>query len=323
MRVHILEKLEPEWLKILNSNLDNNVLITHGEEIPIPAEFDILVAGVPQQKHIEASPNLATLIIPWAGLPKSTRELMLKYPQIAVHNMHHNARPVAESAVALMFAAAKNIIPIDRALRQNDWSPRYDINYNTRMITGKRVLILGYGAIGREIAIICRGFGIDITAIKRNVDRKSDNDIKIKSLDTLPELLPKTDILFVALPHTPVTNGLLGKKELALLPENAIIVNIARGRIIDEEALYNELDSGRLRAGLDVWYEYPQTEENRTNQRPSRFDFGKLDNVVMTPHMAEHTTETEIIRFKVLAEMLNQAAGDTSLPNKVDLERGY
>jgi phosphoglycerate dehydrogenase-like enzyme len=323
MRVHLLEKFEQDWIDELKQRLDISIDLTYGENLPDSADYEILVAGVPEEKHIEACPELNSLIIPWTGLPSSTRKLLMENPHVAVHNMHHNALPVAETAITLMMAVAKNTILVDQSLRKHDWTPRYDIDYNTQMISGKTALILGYGAIGKQIARICMGLNLKVNAIQTKPDNTSDDCTTIYTPDQLDSLLPDTNILFVALPLTPATKGLLNKKELSLLPDNTIIVNIARGRIIDEKALFDELLSGRIKAGLDVWYEYPKTEESRSNQQPSQYDFHKLDNVVMSPHMAEHTTETESKRLEALSEMLNMAATGKTMPNKIDLIRGY
>lgn len=323
LRVHILQEFEGELIHRLKRKLDPSLELTHGDELPSPAEYEILVAGVPDKKYLDASPNLRTLIIPWAGLSTKTRDILMDYPDLAVHNLHHNAPPVAETAIALMMAATKSLIPIDRVFRQHDWSPRYCEKSPMIYLEGKTALILGYGAIGKKIASRCKGLGLHIKAIKRNPTTNSDDIAEIYSPENLYNLLSDANLLFISLPLTPETRNLLSAKELALLPDNAIIVNIARGPIIDEKALYDELVSGRVRAGLDVWYNYPKTKEARTNQPPSQYDFHKLENVVMTPHMSEESELTESFRVEALVEMLNAAARGEPLPNRVDPERGY
>jgi len=323
LRVHILEDFKPEWLAKLRKKLDPDIELTHGTEILEPSEYNVLVAGLPGKKHLGASPNLRTLIIPWAGLPTKTREVLQEYPQIAVHNLHHNAAPVAETAIALMMAAAKSLIPIDKAMRKHDWSPRYCETSPMIYLEGKTALILGYGAIGKLIAARCKGLGMNVKATKKHISKRFDEIAEIHPMQELENILPVANVLFISLPLTPETRDLLREKELALLPDSAIIINIARGPIINEKALYDELSSGRLRAGLDVWYNYPKSEESRTNQPPSQYDFHKLDNVVMTPHMAEESEMTESFRLDELAKILNTAAQSKPLPNRIDPKRGY
>ncbi len=322
LHVHLLEDNDPEWLKRLTTLLDGNTDLTAGSDLPKQPTYRILIAGVPEKEHIEASPELQTLVIPWAGLPRATRELMLGYPQIAVHNIHHNALPTAEMAVNLMLCAAKDTVGIDRKLRHGDWTPRYESS-NAITLSGKRCLILGYGGIGRHIAAVCLALQMQVQVIKRNASNKEDSEVTFHDPSRLHDVLPETDVLHIALPWTPETDGLIGGKELALLPRGAVLVNIARGRIIEEEALYEALTAGKLKAGLDVWYNYPQDESERHQTYPADHPFHELNNVIMTPHLAGHTSETEEHRIHHLADLLNRAARGETLPNRVDVLRGY
>ena len=313
LRVHVLHEPEPEARALLESLVDPNVALTYGEELP-PNGPQLLVAGRPEQRHLDAAPRLRTLLIPWAGLPVMTAELMKRHSGITVHNIHHNAGSAAELAFALALAAAKMLIPGDRALRTGDWSPRYTAGGIVRL-DGGRAVILGYGAIGQRLAAYCTAFGMDVTGVRS---------------DTAPEavdaMLVECDVVFVALPLTPATEGFLNARRLALLPEGAILVNVGRGAVIDEEALYQALSSGTLRAaGLDVWYNYPLDEASRASTPPSRFDFGALDNVVLSPHRggAPGTNRTERERMEAVAASINVAARGGSVPHRVDLDAGY
>jgi phosphoglycerate dehydrogenase-like enzyme len=322
LRVHMSGEPDDNLLGNLRPLLAEVIDLSCGESIPDPADYEILVCGVPDRDAVEASSSLKALIIPWSGLPRKTRELMLQYPQIAVHNIHHNAVPAAEMAITLMLAAAKDLIPIDRSLRQGDWTKRYSPSRAT-LLAGRRAVVLGYGAIGREIAARCLGFGMTVAAVGAGGETYADTDIEVHSPGDLPTLLSSAGVLFLSLPLTPETEGMIADRELSLLPDDAILVNVSRGAIVDEEALYKHLRSGRLRAGLDVWYEYPKDEGSRTGTRPSAFPFHDLANVVMTPHLAGHSKETEPLRARELARLLNLAAEGKPLPNRVDLEVGY
>ena len=322
LRVHLLEEPCEELLAGLEKLLAKGITLTCAGNLPDRPDYDILVCGVPGREAVEASPNLRCLIIPWSGLPGKTRELMLRYPQMPVHNIHHNALPAAETAITLMLAAAKDLIPIDRALRDGDWSKRYS-PASSIILTGKRALVLGYGAIGREFAARCLGFGMAVSAIGSGQAEGPNPQVKVYPLSSLHDLLPLAHVLLLSLPLTTETKGVIGDRDLSLLPDGAIVVNVSRGRIIDEEALYTHLKSGRLRAGLDVWYDYPETVESRTATHPSRFPFHELPNVVMTPHLAGHSDRTEQLRARELARLLNLAAEGKPIPNRVDVARGY
>ncbi len=323
LSVHLERTFAPKNLTRLKALLNADVEITCGTEAPTPATYQILVAGRPNRELLSASSRLSTLIIPWAGLPDETRDLLQDFPHVAVHNLHHSAVPVAEMALTLMLAATKRVVPADRALREADWRPRYD-REKSCLLAGKTALILGYGAVGRLIAQFCRGLGISVLATRRHAGGEVDPQVEVHPPRALKTLLPRADLLFVCLPHTTETDGLIGKEELDALPADAILINIGRGPIVDEAALYHALKDGKLyAAGLDVWYQYPTDVETRAHTPPSKFPFHELPNAVMSPHRASHTNESEKLRMAHLAELLNAAAEGRPMPNRVDLAAGY
>jgi phosphoglycerate dehydrogenase-like enzyme len=255
-----------------------------------------------------------------------TRELVAEFPHIAVHNLHHNALPVAEHAIALLLAASKFLMPMDRALREDDWRPRYRPNPSV-LLEGKTALVLGYGAVGQRVARLCQGLGMEVRAIRRHgrvQERSESAPVPVYGLEALASLLPEANVLIVCLPHTPETDGLIGADELSRVPSDSVLVNIGRGPIVNESALYEALSDGTLyAAGLDVWYEYPSDEESRSHTRPSAFAFGSLDNVVLSPHRAGGSRDTDRLRMDHLAALLNAIAQGKPVPNRVDLSAGY
>ena len=326
IRVHLLRTRDETALDELREALHRDVVLTVGPELAGPARYQILVAGRPQREHITASPELQMLIIPWSGLPDTTRQLMTEFPWIAVHNLHHNAAPVAEMALSLLLAAAKAVVPFDRALRAHDWSPRYQPS-PALLLRGRTALILGYGAVGQEVARLCQGLGLRVIATRRRTERPAPDaavELHDAARATLHRLMPRADILIICLPHTEETDGLVGAAELALLPKQAILINVGRGPIVEEASLYQALRNGTLHAaGLDVWYIYPADESARVRTAPSAFPLHELDNVVMSPHRGGLVSETETLRMAALAELLNAAARGEPIPNRVDLDTGY
>ncbi|MEZ4515498.1 MAG: NAD(P)-dependent oxidoreductase [Chloroflexota bacterium] len=312
-RTHLIAALEPD------------VAVTEGPALPDPAVYRVLVAGRPSRAALEASPYLERVIIPWAGLPEETRLIMPDFPHISIHNLHHNAAPVAELTLMLLLAAAKFTLRYDAALRSGDWRIRYDRPGPSVLLEGRTALILGYGAIGRRVARACRTLGMRVLATRRQVEQPYvEEDAAIYPASALPVLLPQANALIICLPLTPETDGLIGPAELALLPPKAVLVNIGRGRIVDEKALYEALQTGRLHAaGIDVWYSYPPDESSRAHHRPSAYPFHELDNIVMSPHRGGAADETARLRMTALAELLNAAAHGKPIPNRVDLNVGY
>lgn len=325
MKVHLLNI--PERLDILEGQLDSSVRLTMGETLPAPAEYEVLVAGRPQREHLEASRALRRVVIPFAGLPEPTRTLLLAYPRLEVYNLHHNAAMVAEMVMGLLLAAAKEVVVHDQALRRGDWSGRYGA-WSAVMLEGKTALVVGYGAIGQRVGKLCQAFGMRVVGIRRRDFAQPDGLTSpapaLYPPSALHDWLPQADVLILTAPLTPETQNMIGERELNLLPTKAIVVNVGRGGLVDEAALYQALKDKRVyAAAADVWYQYPTDEASRVQTPPSRYPFGELPNMVLSPHRAGHTDETEGYRMRDLALVLNAAARDEPIPNRVDLSAGY
>jgi phosphoglycerate dehydrogenase-like enzyme len=319
--VHLTNVPADDILAYLRECLHPNIKLTCGD-IPENADFAILITGRPDHDMLKSSPNLRAVVVPFAGMPDATRDIMREYPEIAVHNLHHNAAPTAEMALTLLLTVAKGTLPVDHKFRNHDWTPRYD-NYPGVLLSGKTALILGYGMIGQHLSPILRAIGMNVLGIRR---RYADESQGIYLADKLHELLPQANVLIVAVPGTEDTNGLIDEREISLLPKGAIIVNIGRGKVVDQYALYNALKSGHLHgAGQDVWYYYPTDEASRTHTLPADVPFHELDNIVMSPHRGGFggVAEIEFLRMKALADMLNKAANGEDMPHRVSLELGY
>ncbi len=324
LHVHFNQLNFPDEAKAFKAMLDPDIQITDGDEIPHPADYDILVHPTPSAEWIEASPNLRAVVIPWAGLPEKTRIVMADYPQISVHNLHHNNYNTAELGFALLLAAAKRLIPMDRDLRKNDWTPRFE-GPKAILLRGRTALILGFGEIGQALAEYCLGLGMTVMATRKHPEGfEAPPDVRVYSNDQLHDLLPAADVLLVALPLTEETEGLIGEAELDLMPAGGILVNIGRGPVVQQEALYNALKSGHLRAaGSDVWYNYPKSTRDSKNTPPADYPFGELDNFVLSPHRGGMVEEVDDQRAEALARLLNAANRGHPIPNKVDLNAGY
>ena len=129
--------------------------------------------------------------------PATARDLLREFPQIAVHNLHHNAVTVAELAIALLLAAAKSIVPLDRGLRARDWTPRYQAS-SALMLAGRTALVLGYGAVGREVARLCRSLGMEVVAVRRKGPTEpSEGPDEVYPITELERLLPRADAAVV------------------------------------------------------------------------------------------------------------------------------
>jgi phosphoglycerate dehydrogenase-like enzyme len=298
--------------------------LTVGEHRPPTPRYEVLVAGRPSAEDLDASPDLRHLVIPFAGLPPSTRELLLERPHLEARNLHHNAAPTAELAIGLLLAAARGLVPADRALRAGDWRPRYATDRGT-LLDGGSAVVLGYGAIGRRVARALAGLGMRVRAIRRTGgEAEEQGGVVVRGPEALDDALEGARALVVAVPLTDETRGMIDARRLGLLEHGAVVVNVARGPVVDERSLYEALVRGHLGgAGLDVWWRYPESAEGRESTPPSHHPFAGLDRVVMSPHRAGHADRTEALRAAHLISLLDALARGASAGPPLDPRVGY
>lgn len=186
-----------------------------------------------------------------------------------------NAGPVAEHAVALMLAVYRRIPFVDRELRAGKWL-KQEMRSVCRQLTGKRVGLLGLGNIGREVVRKLSGFDVDILYFDaRRLDEAAERALPVRYV-SFDRLLAESDILSVHVPLLESTRGMVGEAAIAKMKDGAVIINTARGGVVDEKALYRALKAGKLfGAGLDTHAVEPPVEAN---------PLFELDQVVVTPH---------------------------------------
>lgn len=151
----------------------------------------------------------------------------------------------AELALALMLAAQRRIPNFVRAQERGSWEPEF-----AESLADRRVLLLGYGGVGKAVAARLAGFEVEVTAVASRA--REEDGVSVQGVDDLPTLLPQADIVVVSLPGGAATRHLVDDAFLAALPEGALVVNVGRGPIIDTDALVAHVRRGRIRAALDV-----------------------------------------------------------------------
>ena len=203
---------------------------------------------------------------------------------------------VADLAVALILACRRHLVTSDRFVRERHWQRGWARpELLGRDLAGSTLGLVGMGRIGAEVARRGEAFGMHVVHHRRS--------------DGLPldELLHTSDVVSLHVPLTPETNGLVSRQRLSLLRDGATLINTARGAIVDESALVEELVAGRISAGLDVFADEPHVPENLLD----------LPNVVLTPHVASATVETRAAMTRVLVDNVLAFLEDTALPNEV------
>jgi glycerate dehydrogenase len=203
------------------------------------------------------------------------------YAELPLHitiasNVGAYAGPMAEHVMAMTLALAKNLI----REHQNLANGAFNQSRPNRMLRGMVCGILGFGGIGKATAALMRNFGMRINAVNTTGRTEEPADC-IGTLKDLHSVLSSSDVVVVSLPLTKGTRGLIGKRELAWMKKDAILINVARGGIIDEAALYEHLKQHpEFKAGIDAWWTEPFTHGVFTTNYP----FFALPNVVGSPH---------------------------------------
>ena len=196
-----------------------------------------------------------------------------------------NARSVAEHTFTLMMACLKRIPAIDKQVRSGTWK-KQETGTSCFELYGKTVGLVGMGAIGKQVAEYVHAFGAKIVYTDLyQLPAEQEEKYNATYIPSLEALLPQVDILSLHCPLTGENKEMLNEQTIALMKPNAMIINTARGKLIDETALYNALKEGKLRAaGLDVHYNEPIQIENHP--------LSTLDNVILTPHIGGLSFET-------------------------------
>ena len=182
--------------------------------------------------------------------------------------------------------------------------------------------MIGYGHIGKELAARARAFGMKLWVVSAHPPARRPRHIDFyEGPGGLRELLKAADYLVLACPLNEDTRGLMGKREFSWMKRTACLINVARGPVVQEEALYHALRTHRIQgAAIDVWYRYPT--ENRPC-RPSRFPFHKLDNITMTPHVSGWMKGTRENRFQLIAANIDRLASGHQLQNVIQGPRRH
>ena len=332
MKVLFCINIRPELRSIYAASLPKDLELIFPDELSEESllhyapEVHIAVGYKFSREFLSLAKKLIHIQVPWTGAEHLDYDLLSEkgYSHITVSNSHSNSLAIAEHAVALMVSTAKNIVYRDSFMRKGDWTPRYN-EVMSQWLTGKTCGIIGYGAIGRKVARILRsGFNMKIMAIKRdNPEEYSAETSFTGTMDSLDHVLKNSDYILLALPLTPETKGIFGEREFNLMKDNAVLVNVGRGKVINEEALYAFLKTKkRGGAGLDVWFNYPKDRKNPVDTYQN-YPFEELPFVVLSPHSAFKIENREIPFSKDIIENLIAIHEGKQPENLIHLDRGY
>jgi phosphoglycerate dehydrogenase-like enzyme len=296
----------------VRARLDIPCEVVVGDEAGIVGKLgavDVLVTMGFTPAMGAAARRLQLVQVPGAGLERIDRAALPAGTALA--NAYGHEVGIAEYALGAMLALARDFTRLDAALRRGTWQSQWAVGTPPPPpwpeLAGTTLGILGYGRIGQALARRARAFDMEVCAIRRDVARSAGGGLALLGgLEILDEVLRRADYLAITLPATAATRGLVGARELALMKPTAVLVNVARAEVVDEDALYTALARRTLAAAaLDVWYRYP-TDAAPTP--PARRPFHELPNVLMTPHVSGWTAGMLRARAELIAANIARVA---------------
>jgi phosphoglycerate dehydrogenase-like enzyme len=294
------ERLDADW-RVAIWHPDQN---TDAEFPALAAAADVIIGGAIPVQPWPAVPRLKLFQIPWTGHEWTSPERMPK--GVPVCNVFEHETSIAEYVLLAMLEWKIGLRHMDAAFRAEGWGGREVATGPVHgEVRGATLGIVGYGHIGHEVAVRARAFGIKVVAIRRTQPPCPPELEWLGTMDRLDELLAVSDFVLVACDLNAETRGLIDAARLARMKPGAVIINVARGRIIDEAALFAALDERRIGgAVIDVWYNYNQP--GKPEVWPSDFPFQELDNVICSAHECGWTEEQIGRRWDFVAANLRR-----------------
>jgi phosphoglycerate dehydrogenase-like enzyme len=247
-----------------------------------------------------------------AGVENLMFPEMLQHPAVLTNGRSAFSRSLAEFTLAAALFFAKDFRRMVRSQSRGVWD-----QFDVEELHGKTLGIVGYGDLGRAAARLAHAFGMRVLALRRRPELSDGDRLldAVYSLEQKHDLLAAADFVLIAAPITPQTRGLIGESELRAMKPDAVLINIGRGPVVVEEALIRALREGWIRgAALDVFDKEPLPENHA---------FYHLENVLLSPHCADHTPGWQNLGMEVFLRNFERFAAGQPLENVVDKTQGY
>jgi len=278
-------------------------------------EADVAFTPFVDREVFASASRLRWVQSPAVGVGSLMFPELLASPVVLTSARGIRARSIAEHVLGVTIALARRIPATLRAQAEHRWAQE-ELETETSTLHGQRMGIVGLGAIGVEIVKIAAPFGFRISAIRRRAGQVPPDGVEaVWTPDRLPDLLAQSDVVVLAAPHTPETKRLIGRAQIDRMKRGALIVNIARGKLVDDEALIEALRDGRLGgAALDVFSQEPL--------EPSS-PYWDLPNVIITPHTSGAMEDYWTPLVALFSDNLRRFEKGDPLVNVVDKIAGY
>jgi len=255
-----------DWSIEAVNHLDTDLWLENLESVDAVITMNWINPGVKCE-------NLKLIQLPGAGLDGLDLDAIPKHTSVC--NVFEHEIPIAEFVMAAILQGVTNLTQLDKNIRSNNWSGSYLFGPVHDELFGKTIGIIGYGHIGREVAKRIKPFGVQVIGCGPRIPTSGVQPDAFYTVEDLDTVLALSDFILVSTPLTPETKGLISKTQFRKMKSSAIILNIARGEVINEEALYQACKDKEIGgAVIDTWYQYPRSISDNTP--PSRFNLANL-----------------------------------------------
>jgi D-2-hydroxyacid dehydrogenase (NADP+) len=307
---HSAYQLQAEFQK--RGSKANSIVMRSLDELKARvAELDVLVVSMMWRNElIAAAPRLRFIQSISAGTDQYDKTAFAAAGIRLASAQGGNERAVAEHAMALILGLTRQIHLARDNQTAKHWRPMIgDRATREDELGGKTLVIVGLGRIGLRLAALASAFGLRVVGVKRQPEPQPNVEAIVRP-DQLHEVMAQADIVALTCPLTPETEGLIGAQALAAMKPSAYLINVARGKVVDEAALLASLNAGGIAgAGLDCFHDEPL---------PADSPFWNLPQVIVTPHSAGETRAYETNVVDMLMDNLGRLArGETVLRNQI------
>lgn len=331
MKIVLTRSMVPCDIQYIKDGLDKEI---EGQyEFVVPTEFtedgickealdaDVLLGPYVTSKILETSKKLRLIQVPWTGMDTFDFS-SVQGCTVPICNTHSNADSVSEIGVAIVLDLLKKVSYHDRKMRVGNWNrDQKPLSLKSKMLNKQTVCVLGFGNIGSRIGKLIAAFGAKVIAVdgRAQVGEIASEVYKNEEIKTA---VAKADVVICTLPLTESTKGFINDEMFGVMKDGVIFVNMSRAAVVDEDATWNALQSGKIGAfGSDVWWNAPKRGESQSY--PSvKHEFWTLDNVVMSPHRAGFI-ENSLPHLDGAIENIIALAKGQKLTGIVDTSKGF
>ena len=334
MNVLLTKKFMSSDIEYLNARLAEGITLLEPADYSEAGVLEkirsaqVLFGGMLSEPVIKAAEHIKLFQIPWTGVDNIDFDLLQKYRIDCVCNSHSNGSVVAEHALALYFSVAKKIAYHDAQLRNGNWnrvsSDGNEVSPFSTTLSFRKTVLIGYGAVNKSIHRLLTGFEPHVSVVNRSGKLTGATaSVDVYGYENILTALEGADAVFVAVPLTKETNSLFGADCFRSLNKNTILINVARGSVIDEGALYAALSRQLIYgAGIDTWYNYPKPGESTSTFPSTDNPFHELSNIVMSPHRAGYV-DSGFPHLDDAIKNLNNLYKGEALINRLSVEYRY